>query len=94
MLSLWKGEVLDAPAAYRPTMRQIATEVAEKHGVRLRDLTGRETGRIYVRARFEAMTRIRDELNFSLPQIGRFFNRDHTTVINALRRYPQMVEAD
>jgi hypothetical protein len=43
-------------------------------------------------ARFEAMYRVRTEIKIagsepSLPQIGKWFGRDHTTVLHALRRY-------
>ena len=36
-------------------------------------------------ARQDAMRRIREALGYSYPRIGRFFGRDHTTVVHGVR---------
>lgn len=70
----------------RETMKEIATRSAERHGLILDDLkSGRRHASISA-ARMEAMFEIYATGNFSYPQIGRFFNRDHTTVLYACRR--------
>lgn len=71
----------------RVTMRQIATEVAQRHGLTLEDLRGPNAAQAYARPRWEAMAIIREKTAFSLPQIGRFFNRDHTSVFHGLQRH-------
>jgi chromosomal replication initiation ATPase DnaA len=43
------------------------------------------------RARHIAMTICRLELHMTLPRIGRRFERDHTTVLHACRRYRELV---
>lgn len=79
--------------ANRYAMRDIATEVASRHGLLLREITGPDRHKSVCNARFEAMHLIYQERwpdgrrVYSLPQIGKFFNRDHTTVLNALKRY-------
>jgi len=70
-----------------PTMRRIAGEVAARHRLTLDDLTGPRVARPLVRARWEAMAAIRAQTRFSLPQIGQFFNRDHTTVLAGIRKH-------
>jgi len=82
MMSLWHGDL----HPLRPTMRSITADVAKRHGLTVEDLRGPERRQAAVRARHEAMAIIRAQGRFSLPQIGKFFNRDHTTVIHALRR--------
>lgn len=86
-LSLWHGVMYFAEPGYAP--RRIVQEVAAQHDLTPEDLTGPRSRRTESRARHEAMWRIRRETRLSYPQIGRFFNRDHTTVINGVRRHEQ-----
>lgn len=74
---------------------QIIAEVAARHDLRPEEITGPERWKRNCRARYEAMWLARQAVGrdgkplYSLPQIGRFFNRDHTTVLNALRRHEE-----
>ena len=74
---------------------RIVRDVAERHGLLPYDLTGPAQWKRECRARFEAMWLARQIIGrdgkplYSLPQIGRHFNRDHTSVLNALRRYEE-----
>ena len=65
--------------------KRILREVAQAHRVSLDDIIGPRRFKAYVAARREAMQRIRSELGFSFPHIGRLFNRDHTAVLYACR---------
>lgn len=69
--------------------RIITREVVIKHGLSsVKDLLGRERRIEVVLARREAFYRIYTELpNTSLTKIGRWFGRDHTTVLNAIRMH-------
>jgi len=69
----------------RPLARVIDA-VSKSTGVTVAEIIGPRRDRHIVRARFASMAIARDYLDLSLPQIGREFNRDHTSVINALRR--------
>lgn len=60
--------------------------VSKSTGVTVAEIIGPRRDRHIVRARFAAMAIARDYLGLSYPQIGREFNRDHTSVINAMRR--------
>lgn len=68
--------------------RDIMRETADRHGVTLDDLTGVSRSATVARARQEAMVLVRLlRPDLSTPQIGRLFgNRDHTTVLYALRK--------
>lgn len=65
--------------------KKIIAETAEKHGITVDALMNR--GRKTFAARAEAIVRVRQERKLSLSQIGNIFNRDHTTVLNAIRRH-------
>ena len=67
---------------------KIIKEVAEKHKVSAGEIKGPRRNRYILAARFEAILRIHRELpHLSLPQIGRIFNRDHTTILYVIRKY-------
>ena len=89
MLSLWKGEVEIQPIS----MRDIACRVAERHGLTVDDLRGSDRTKRVAWPRQEAMAAIRETGRYSLPRIGKFFNRDHTTVIHAVRRVAERTDA-
>jgi chromosomal replication initiation ATPase DnaA len=85
-LSLWRGVVAIRPPL--PTMKEIASDVAQRHGLSLGDLQGRSLVRKITNARQEAMWAIYLTDRFSLGQVARFFNRaDHTTVWHAIRAH-------
>lgn len=68
--------------------RMIRKQVAEEHGLRLAEIDGPRRSKLIVAARHEAMARVYVECpELSTPEIGRMFgNRDHSTVLNAVRR--------
>lgn len=70
---------------------RIILETAMHHQVKFAAMRGERRDQHTSRARMEAMWRIRTELRFSLPHIGRIFNRDHTTVIHAVRKVEEAI---
>lgn len=84
-----------AVAAYRsidvlePKMpaREIISRVGALHGYTLAEITGPRLEKKLVQARFDAIKAVADHRpDLSLPQIGRIFNRDHTSILHALRK--------
>jgi chromosomal replication initiation ATPase DnaA len=69
------------------TLADIATEVCLKYEISLTKLRCPRRDPHLVNARAEFYWRARNETNKSLPQIGRFARRDHSTVLNGIRRY-------
>lgn len=72
----------------------IADEVATKHRVAVADLTGPSRVKAVFWARAELAYRLRMELEWSFPRIGRLLNRDHTTARYQVLRYAEKIEAD
>lgn len=92
-LSLWKGRVVQT-IHHRPrTMTQIIDDVAHQHKLMPEQLVGPELRREIAHPRQMAIWLCRQEVKWdgspcwSYPQIGRRFNRDHTTAIHACRQY-------
>lgn len=81
-------------------MSEIAELVATKHGLTAADLVGPSMLKPICVARHEAMwlmdnrKKADNEKRWSRSQIGRFFNRDHTTVINGVRRHEERRAAE
>lgn len=78
-----------------PAVAVIVEEVATKHGLEALQLYGSMRRKDICLARFECWFRLRTELNFasgppSLPHIGRWFGRHHTTILNGLIRLAQL----
>lgn len=60
---------------------------ALKHGLRVEDIMGRARIVNIIRARHEAIWLVKSHRPWmSLPEIGRIFNIDHTTVLHAIRK--------
>jgi hypothetical protein len=91
VLSLWKGEIIVNPQPI--TMREIAEDVAYRHGVSVDDLTGPSRAKMHTGPRQEAMWMMSKAKRWSLPRIGQFFgDRDHTTVLHGVRRHEQRLK--
>lgn len=72
--------------------RKIMVEVAEKHNMPVAAFRSASRKMNYINLRHEACYRLSTELGFSLMQIGRLMgNRDHTTVLNAIRRHKKIL---
>ena len=63
----------------------VIRRIERAHGVTLEQMQGPQRYRPIVRARWALIAALR-ERGWSLLRIGRFMNRDHTTVLYALRR--------
>lgn len=66
-------------------LHTITADVSRASGVPPRELCGNNRSRHIVRARWECFARARAE-GYSLPMIGRYYKKDHTTVFYALWR--------
>ncbi|GEM_PF-6006186 len=82
--SLWKGDIRPNRT---PVMDMIAQAVAEAYGISVEDLKGRRIHKGHARPRQHAMYLMAQYSHLSLPMIGRFFDRDHTTVLHGVRAH-------
>jgi chromosomal replication initiator protein len=76
----------DAMFFTKPAKR-IIIEVSNETGVPMSYILGLSRVAHVVAARHLSMYRIRMELNYSYPAIGRIFKRDHSTVHHAVRKW-------
>ncbi len=68
-----------------PIVRAVVASVALETGVSSEVILGAGRGQAGTAARWEAMRRVRVETGASTTMIGRWFNRDHSSVVHALR---------
>lgn len=72
--------------------RKILNEVADKHKMPVAAFRSQSRTMPFINLRHEACYRLSTELGFSLSQIGRLMgNRDHTTIMNAIRRHKKIL---
>ncbi|HET7120409.1 MAG TPA: chromosomal replication initiator protein DnaA [Solirubrobacterales bacterium] len=74
---------------------EIQQRVAERFGISRAELVGSSRAATPLRARQVAIFLTRELTDLSLPQIGRLYGgRDHTTVLNSLRRVEASLDED
>jgi chromosomal replication initiator protein len=79
----------------RVTIEEIQRKVAEHYNIRLTDMSSARRARNVARPRQVAMYLAKQLTSRSLPEIGRRFgNRDHTTVMHAVSRVSELMQAD
>jgi chromosomal replication initiator protein len=77
------------------TVEAIQQQVAAAFGISRAELVGSSRAATPLRARQVAILLTREATDLSLPQIGRLYGgRDHTTILNALRRVEATVSND
>ena len=76
-----------ARSAQATSVEEIQQQVAERFGISRAELIGSSRAATPLRARQVAIFLTRELTDLSLPQIGRLYGgRDHSTVLNSLRR--------
>ncbi|WP_167202640.1 chromosomal replication initiator protein DnaA [Actinomyces respiraculi] len=79
-------DILSDPEGEQMTSSLIMAQTADYFGITIEDLCGKVRTKTFVHARHVGMYLCRELTDMSLPQIGREFGKDHTTVINANRK--------
>jgi chromosomal replication initiator protein len=84
-----------SPRPEPSTVEEIQQRVAETFGISRAELVGSSRAATPLRARQVAILLTREATDLSLPQIGRLYGgRDHSTVLNALRRAEATLSTD
>ena len=78
----------------RVTIEEIQRKVAEHYNIRIAEMMSKRRDRPVARPRQVAMFLSKELTTKSLPDIGRAFDRDHTTVIHAVKAIEQLREKD
>ncbi len=89
-MSDWRAEYAEALRL----IKKILEVVAEYYRIKVADLKSKSRARSVTRHAKVAMALAKELTNKSLPEIGRAFERDHTTVLNACREVPKFREKD
>ena len=87
-IELAKNSIADLMTGGEPvsvTVDRILEKVAKKYGVSVDDIKGTKRTKEIAYARHISIYLIRKLTDMSLPQIGKIYKRDHTTVINSLK---------
>ena len=80
---------------FRPHIEEIQKKVAQHFNIKVSDMSSARRSRTVARPRQIAMYLSKNLTSRSLPEIGRRFgNRDHTTVIHAVRKVEELRNKD
>lgn len=74
-------------------MSAITERVAARHGLTVEELKAPTSCTRIAHPRQEAMMEMRAQDRWSLPQIGRFFGLDHTTILHGVRAHARRAAA-
>lgn len=83
--ALYKSGLLIPGVKTENSAHDMAVNFANQRNIRVAEFFGSTRVARIAHARQECMALIREKTDLSLPQIGRIFNRDHSTVLHALR---------
>jgi chromosomal replication initiator protein len=86
--------VAPGPSGSRVTPTAILLAVARFYGINSDDLKGKSRHKQIVVPRQIAMFLLREDAHLSTPDIGRLLNRDHTTVLHALKQIVSDIARD
>src|SRR5271166_4040421 len=90
-----KPEGTSAPKSTGSKARGAVRAVSKRTGVSVDDILGRQRINVIASARHEAIWRVRQVTEWSLPRVGHFFaQRDHTTVLHSIRRMEDRAARD
>ncbi len=78
----------------RVTIEEIQKRVAEHYNIKLSDMHSARRARAVARPRQVAMYLSKQLTSRSLPEIGRKFGRDHTTVMHAVKKVEELTSID
>ena len=77
----------------RPAWKQIAIDICKKHDSSFEEIFNDNRRHDLVVIRQEIFYEIRHQLGMSLPEIGRRFNRDHTTVLHGIKKHEERMKS-
>ena len=78
----------------RTTIDEIQKKVAEYFNISVKEIQSSRRARTVARPRQIAMYLAKQLTSRSLPEIGRKFDRDHTTVMHAVRKVEELIIED
>ena len=96
-VELAKNSIADLMTGGEPisvTIDRIFEKVAKKYGVSVEDIKGVKRTKDIAFARHIAIYMIRKLTDMSLPQLGKLFKRDHTTILSSIKTVEREINAN
>ena len=88
------SELLGGAEPINVTVDKIFTAVFKKYGIKKEDIIGQKRNKDIANARHISIYLIRAITEMSLPNIGKIFNRDHSTVLTSYEKIEKRVFSD
>ena len=88
------SELLGGAEPINVTVDKIFTAVFKKYGIKKEDIIGQKRNKDIANARHISIYLIRTITEMSLPNIGKIFNRDHSTVLTSYEKIEKRVFSD
>ena len=88
------SELLDGAEPVSITVDKIFTAVYNKYGITKEDITGKKRNKEIAQARHISIYLIRELTEMSYPNIGKIFDRDHTTILFSYNTIHDKVNLD
>ena len=88
------SELLGGDEPVQVTVDKIFDAVSEKYGVSKEDIYGTHRTKEIATARHVTIYLLRNLTDMSLPNIGRMFNRDHSTIMNSIDVVERRLRSD
>lgn len=88
------SDVMSGPLPENVKIEKILSAVTKKYGVSLEELKGKKRSREIALARHIAIYIVRQMTEKSYPEIGKIFNRDHTTVLSSIEVIDKRMKED
>ena len=95
-MELTRATLKDMLASYDRlvTIENIMRKVSDYYNIRVADLSSKRRSRSLARPRQVAMALAKELTEHSLPEIGRAFDKDHTTVLHACKKVRELRDDD
>lgn len=85
-------EVKTESPGLNPTPQMIMQAVANYYCIPVEQITSNKRSKDTVQPRQVSMYLVRDMLGYSLPEIGKIFSRDHSTVLHAVDKVKSLMK--
>ncbi len=88
------SDFMSASEPVAMTSDKILAQIADRYEISVEDLKSTKRTKQIAMPRHIAIYLIREMTNMSFPQLGKFFGRDHTTVLNSYQTVEEKMKSD
>ena len=88
------SEFLGGAEPVSVTVEKIFSAITDRYGISREDMVGKKREKAIAEARHISIYLIREITEMSLPNIGKLYDRDHTTVLSSYQKISRRVKSD